>query len=577
MRWSHYFLHTAREVPSDAEAVSHQLMVKAGMLRRLAAGIYVYQPLAWRVISKLKAIVRREMNAIGSQEISMPAVQPAGLWRESGRWGKYGPELLRMQDRHGRDFCFGPTHEEVITDLVRHDVKSYRQLPVSLYQIQTKFRDEVRPRFGLMRGREFLMKDAYTFHADEDSLRESYEAMGRAYSQIIEACELDYTVVEADSGAIGGSMSQEYMVLADTGESVVASCSECDYGANVEKAESRVPAFDDDSGTSSSLEKVATPGLKTVPEVAEFLGVPPAKLVKTLVYTSDGGTVAVAIRGDREVNEIKLLNHLGGQFVKLADEKAVQEASSSPPGFTGPVGLPGDVPLLADFSVQGLENFVCGANEADTHYVGANWGRDAEPTEFVDLLQVAEGDGCPRCDGVLQLTRGIEVGHIFRLGSLYSEPMGCTFLDQNGQSHPMLMGCYGFGVSRMVAAAIEQSHDQDGIVWPMPLAPFQVLITALNPKDDAVREASDSLYRQLEENGIEVLYDDRDARPGVKFNDADLIGIPLRIVVGARSLAEGQMELSLRKDREKQTVAVSDVVARALEIVGAGKSRNIEV
>ena len=568
MRWSRYFLHTAREMPSDAEVASHRLMVRAGMLRRLAAGVYVYQPLAWRVIGKLAAIVRREMNAIGSQEVSMPAVQPAGLWRESGRWGKYGPELLRMQDRHGRDFCFGPTHEEVVTDLVRHYVKSYRQLPVSLYQIQTKFRDEIRPRFGLMRGREFLMKDAYTFHVDEESLRESYEAMGQAYGKIIEACGLGYAVVEADSGAIGGSMSQEFMVLADTGESVVARCDRCGYGANVEKAEGLPPVLDEEGAQPRSpLEKVQTPGLKTVPEVAEFLSVPTTKLVKTLVYESDEGAVAVAIRGDLEVNEIKLLNHLGSRFVKLADHNTVEEASSSPPGFAGPVGLAGDIPLLADLSVQGLENFVCGANEADAHYIGANWGRDAEPTEFVDLRQVAEGDGCPCCDGVLQLSRGIEVGHIFRLGTEYSESMGCTFLDRNGQSHPMLMGCYGLGVSRTVAAAIEQNHDEDGIIWPLPLAPFQVLIVALNPKDDLVREAGDRLYEELEGKGVEVLYDDRDERPGVKFNDADLIGIPLRVVVGARSLSGGKMEFSLRRDRQKQEMAVEDVVGRVMEIL----------
>jgi prolyl-tRNA synthetase len=567
MRWSRYFLHTTREVPNDAEVASHRLMARSGMIRRLAAGIYIYQPLAWRVFSKLMAIVRREMDESGSIELAMPAIQPSGLWKESKRWDKYGAELLRIQDRHGRDFCFGPTHEEVITFLVRNDVKSYRQLPVSLYQIQSKFRDEIRPRFGLMRGREFLMKDAYTFHADEASLAESYEAIGQAYRNILEACGLRYSTVEADSGTIGGSESHEFMVLADTGESVIASCESCDYAANVEKARG-VPPVEPASQEPVSREKVSTPGATSIAAVSELLDVPAERMVKTLLYKSDKGPVAVAIRGDQELNEIKLQNYLDAKYVRLADQDEIEAATSAPPGFAGPVGLKGDVQLLADLSVRGLDNFVCGANEADAHFVGTNWGRDAEPSQWLDLRSVKEGDGCPLCGIALRLGRGIEVGHTFMLGTVYSEPMGCTFLDANQESHAMEMGCYGFGVSRTVAATIEQNHDDDGIIWPIPLAPFQVLLMALNLKDDRVREAADELYELLVEAGLEVFYDDRDERPGVKFKDADLIGIPVRIVVGARGLAEGTVELSLRRDREKHLVAPTDVVARAVAEIG---------
>ncbi len=564
MRWSQYFLHTTREVPSDAEVVSHRLMVRAGMLKKLAAGIYTYQPLAWRSLKKLMEIVRREMDAIGSHELAMPAVQPAGLWQDSGRWEKYGDELLRIKDRHQRDFCFGPTHEEVITDLVRGEVKSYRQLPVSMYQIQTKFRDEIRPRFGLMRGREFLMKDAYTFHADAASLDEGYADMAQAYRNIFEACQLDYTVVEADSGTIGGKKSQEFMVLADTGESVVVSCPECEYGANLERAESRLPPAP--IGESRPLEKVETPGMTTVDEVAKFLEITPDQLVKTLLYETEKGTVAVVIRGDCAVNETKLLNHLDVLHLSLAGDETVRAATGAPPGFAGPIGLADDVTLVGDLSAQDRVGFVCGANEADAHFVGAQWGRDAEPEAWVDLREVREGEGCPRCDGSLRLTRGIEVGHIFQLGTVYSEPMGATFLDSEGQSHPMIMGCYGLGIGRTVAAAIEQNHDDDGIVWPLPLAPFQVLLAALNPNEEAVRSASETLYAELTEAGVEVLFDDRDERPGVKFKDADLVGIPIRIVVGARSLEDGNVELSLRSAaRERQSVATGEIVARVLE------------
>jgi prolyl-tRNA synthetase len=566
MRWSQFYLYTTREAPSDAEVVSHQLMVRTGMMRKLAAGIYTYLPMGWRSVLKLMAIVRSEMEKAGAVELSMPAIQPAELWEESGRWTQYGRELLRMQDRHDRSFCFGPTHEEVITDVVRRDIKSYRQLPINLYQIQTKFRDEIRPRFGLMRGREFIMKDAYSFHTEDASLDDTYEAMYRAYCGVFEACELDYTVVEADTGTIGGSWSHEFMVLADTGESVVVRCGNGDYGANVEKATTRLDPIAPDAEL-QLLEEVETPDAKTVEEVAGMLDVEPWRIVKTLLYETENGLVGAMIRGDREINEVKLLNLLGVIDLDLAAEEAVVAATGAPVGFAGPVGLE-SVRLIADESVRALTNFVCGANRADAHFVGVNWGRDVEPDEWADLLLVGHGDNCPVDSGALEQSRGIEVGHIFKLGCKYSEAMNCTYLDDQGESHPMSMGCYGLGIGRTVAAAIEQNHDEAGISWPRPLAPFEVLLIALNPSDETVGEAAERLYAELMERGADVLYDDRDERPGVKFNDADLIGIPVRIVVGARSLAEGSVELSLRNERShKIPVAVGDAVARALELL----------
>lgn len=557
MRWSRYYLHTTREVPRDAEVVSHRLMIRAGMIKKVAAGIYSYLPFGWRSIAKLMTIVRREMDAAGAIELTMPAVQPAELWQESGRWQKYGDELLRLDDRHDREFCFGPTHEEVITDIVRRDLSSYRQLPVSLYQIQVKFRDEIRPRFGLMRGREFLMKDAYSFHADAASLDESYQAMHDAYRRVFEACTLDYTVVEADTGAIGGSESHEFMVVAETGESAVVRCPSCGYAANVEKAVSR-PVTPPPAEEPREVETVATPGAHTVEQVSELLGVPPERIVKTLLYETEAGVVGVLMRGDREINEVKLANHLDAPEVRLAGAETVERVSGAPVGFAGPVGLAEEVRLIGDASVEGLTNFVCGANAADAHLTGVNFGRDVDLAEWTDLLLVRPGDGCPRCDGTLEGSRGIEVGHIFQLGTRYSEAMQCTFLDENGDSHPMIMGCYGLGIGRTVAAAIEQNHDDAGIAWPLPLAPFEVLLVAVNPDESRVQETADRLYAELTEAGVEVLYDDRAERPGVKFNDADLIGLPVRVVVGAKSLADGNVELSLRRDRERQAVPVAD-------------------
>jgi prolyl-tRNA synthetase len=565
MRWSQYYLFTTREVPNDAEVISHQLMVRTGMIKKVAAGIYTYLPFGWRSISKLMAIVRREMEAAGAAELQMPSIQPAELWQESGRWQKYGKELLRIKDRHERDFVFGPTHEEVITDLVRRDVKSYRQLPFNLYQIQTKFRDEIRPRFGLMRGREFLMKDAYSFHTNPESLDEAYKAMHRAYCRIFDACKLDYSAVEADTGSIGGSASHEFMVVAGSGESAVVRCPACGYAANVEKAETRrEPAGE--PHPAQDRQEIATPGKKAVEEVARFLKMAPKRIVKTLIYETEKGLVAALIRGDREVNEVKLAHHLDVERLELAGEEKVREATGAPVGFAGPVGLQG-IRIVADESVRNLTNFACGANKEDAHYTGVNWGRDVDLSDFADFLLVSGGDACPRCDGKLEAFRGIEVGHIFKLGTKYSEAMACNYTDEAGAELPMIMGCYGLGIGRTVAAAIEQNHDQDGIVWPRPLAPFEVLLAGLNPDDAEVRRVTEELYGQLQEKGVEVFFDDRDERPGVKFKDADLIGLPIRLVVGAKSLADGKVEISLRRDKAKHLVPVAEAVAKVLELL----------
>ena len=570
IRWSQYYLYTTREVPSDAEVISHQLMVRAGLIKKVAAGIYTYLPFGWRSLQKLMAIVRREMDRAGAVELSMPAVHPAELWQESGRWQKYGKELLRIRDRHDRDFCFGPTHEEVITDLVRRDVKSYRQLPFNLYQIQTKFRDEIRPRFGLMRGREFLMKDAYSFHTTAASLDEGYEAMRAAYRRTFEACGLDYTVVEADTGSIGGSSSHEFMVTAATGESAVVHCDACGYGANQEKAE-RGAWESGETSASAPMRMVATPGKTTIAEVSAFLGADPAKFVKTLLYETDKGeVVGVAVRGDREINEVKLQNAMPDALhLRLAPEESVKAVTGAPVGFAGPVGLKRAIRFIADESVRSLSGFVCGANEADAHLVDVAWSRDVPSglVEWKDLVLVGEGDPCPRCGAKLAISRGIEVGHIFKLGPKYSEAMGCNFTDEQGAEHPMIMGCYGLGIGRTVAAAIEQGNDADGIVWPLPLAPFEVLVVSLTPNDPASAAAAEALAAEIEAAGCDVLLDDRDERPGVKFKDADLVGIPVRAVVGGKSFAAGTIELSLRRDRVKTPVPVAEAGAKLRELV----------
>ena len=570
MRWSQSFIHTLREVPADADVISQKLMMRAAMIRKVAAGIYSYLPLGLRSIHKLETIVREEMNRAGAIELTMPAIQPAELWMESGRWQKYGKELLRIRDRHDRDFVFGPTHEEVITDIVRDSVSSYRQLPVNLYQIQTKFRDEVRPRFGLMRGREFIMKDAYSFHSSAESLDETYRKMHEAYTRIFERCGLEHVVVEADTGNIGGSSSHEFMVLAQSGEDVVVRCPGCQYGANVEKAEMSREAADGSDAPSKAMEPISTPEKKTIDDVASFLGVDRSSVVKSLLFDTDDGIVMVLVPGDRDANEVKVRNYLDTIRLELAGPDRIQGVTGGPEGFSGPIGL-SRVRILADESIRSMRNFVTGANKADTHFVNVNVGRDFDVADWGDFILVHEGDPCPRCRTSLEKYRGIEVGHIFKLGTKYSEAMNCTYLDEAGNRMPMIMGCYGLGVGRTVAAAIEQSHDDDGIIWPVPLAPFEVIVTSIGP-DANVQKAATDIYEILATKGIEVLFDDRDERPGVKFKDADLIGFPYRVTVGSKSLANGHVEWSTRRDREKHLASPDDAIRKVVEGVGAERT-----
>lgn len=567
MRYTQYLLPTLKETPADAEVISHQLMLRAGMIRKVAAGIYSYLPLGLRSIRKMENIIREEMARAGAIELLMPAVVPAELWQESGRWNDYGKELLRFRDRKETEFCMGPTHEEVITDIVRREIRSYRQLPLNLYQIQGKFRDEIRPRFGLMRGREFIMKDAYSFDLDEAGADRAYEKMYQAYRRIFERCGLKYRAVEAESGPIGGSYSHEFMVLAESGEDAIVSCDSCEYAANVEKAEIKSVAVSA-APPSEELKKVLTPARKTIEEVALFLEVAPERLVKTLiVQTDEGETVAVLLRGDRELNDIKLSRLLGCGWVELAPEEVVIKATGAPSGFAGPVGL--NLRILADGEVAAMADFITGANEKDAHLTGVNRGRDFTVETFADLRQAVAGDPCPRCGGHLESWRGIEVGHVFKLGTKYSAAMGATVLDDKGEERLLIMGCYGIGVGRTVAAAIEQNHDENGIIFPMPIAPFQVLVTMLNPNDETVKNAAEKLYGELLELGVETLLDDRDERPGSKFKDADLLGIPLRVTVGARGLKEGQVELQERRDGTRTMLPVADAARQLTEQVTA--------
>jgi prolyl-tRNA synthetase len=565
MRYSQYFIPTVKETPSDAEVVSHQLMLRAGMIRKLAAGIYNYLPLGLRAIRKVENIVREEMNRAGAIEILMPAVQPAELWQESQRWEQYGKELLRFRDRKEAEFCMGPTHEEVVTDLVRREVKSYRQMPLNLYQIQSKFRDEIRPRFGLMRGREFIMKDAYSFDVDEKAADLSYDRMYRAYRRIFERCGLKFRAVEADTGSIGGSYSHEFMVLAESGEDAIVSCNSCEYAANVEKAEARGGASPVHAEP-RPLEKVATPEKRTIEEVSAFLGVQPASMVKSLVLVADGEPVLALLRGDHELNEIKLKNLLDCKELEMASDEVVAKVTGAPTGFAGPVGL--KVRIVADLAVQGMRNFVTGGNAADLHLKNVNLERDFTVARFADIRNVVHGDSCPRCeDGNLEMWRGIEVGHVFKLGTKYSKSLRATYLDAEGKEQTIFMGCYGIGIGRTVAACIEQNNDANGIIFPIPIAPFQCIVSALNVKDDAVRTAAEEIYFRLIEEGVEVLLDDRDERPGFKFKDADLIGIPLRIVVGGKNLAEGKVELKERRGGVVDLLSPEEAVARVKGIV----------
>ncbi len=565
MRYSRAFIPTLKEVPADAEVISHQLMLRAGLIRQLSPGIYSILPLGYRVIKKIEQIVREEMDAADGQELELPIVHPAELWKESGRWEKMGPELLRFKDRRGRECCLAATNEEVITDLVRREVHSYRQLPLHLYQIRVKFRDEIRPRFGVMRGREFSMKDSYTFDVDEAGLERSYQKLYRAYSNVFRRCGLEFRAVEADVGAIGGSASHEFMVLADSGEDAVATCGGCDYAANVEKAEIAPPA----SGEAAAVpppEKVATPGVRSVGDVSRFLGVPASQVLKTLLYEGDGRLFAVVVRGDHEVNEIKLRNALGLSAVAQLPEERAPAAVGVHVGSIGPVGL--GLETVADAWVATVADGVAGALEDGYHLRHVVPGRDFRPARVLDIRTVVEGDPCPRCGGRFAIRRGIEVGHVFKLGTKYSAAMHCTFLDADGVEKPMIMGTYGIGIGRTMAAAIEQNHDKDGIIWPVPIAPYQVMLIPLNVHDDAQRSRAEALYDSLRRAGWEVLYDDRDERPGSKFKDADLIGLPLRIVVSDKTLAQGAAELKVRRTGEVRLVPLAEVEAEVGRLLG---------
>jgi len=565
MRLSRAFAPTLKEVPADAELPSHIYMVRGGFIRRVAAGIYDFLPLGWRVIQKIERIVREEMNRAGAQEVLMPACIPAELWQESGRWEKYGPELLRFKDRKGAGFCFGPTHEEVIVDMVRRDVKSYRELPLNLYQIQSKFRDELRPRAGLMRGREFIMKDAYSFDLDVEQAGTSYDTMYAAYERIFKRCGLEFRAVEADTGAIGGSRSHEFQVLADTGEDTIVACDACDYAANVEQAELKSPEGAGITGE-ATLEKVATPGARTIEEVTAFLDAPADRLIKTLIYMADDKPVAALVRGDRGLNEVALKKLAGATALYLAHESEVVAATGAPSGFSGPVGL--EIPIYADAELRGASGAICGANENDAHFTGVDLARDVSVTAFGDLRMAEAGDACARCEsGHYRVFRGIEVGQVFYLGTVYSEPMGCTYLDEGGDLKTMVMGCYGIGITRIASAAIEQNHDDDGMIWPMSIAPYEVNILPLQMNDDKVVQAAADLYEGLQARGIEAILDDRKERAGAKFKDADLIGVPLRIAIGKRSLEAGNVEVKWRSDAEAVMVPVSGAVDHIAKLV----------
>ncbi len=561
MRVSQFFLATLKEAPSDAEIVSHRLMLRAGLIRRLAGGIYSWMPLGLRVVRKVEAIVREEMNRAGALEVFLPAVQPAEIWEESGRWEKYGPELLRLKDRHKRDFVVGPTHEEVITDIARRELKSYRQLPVHFYQVQTKFRDEIRPRFGVMRGREFTMKDGYSFHADFDDLVREYRNMYDTYTRIFTRLGLRFRAVAADTGSIGGTGSHEFHVLADSGEDAIAYSPASDYAANVELAEALAPAVPR-GAPGEAMQKVPTPGKTRCEEVAALLGLPLERTVKAVAVMHDTEFVLLLIRGDHTLNEIKTQKLPGLDPFRFATDAEIVQHLGCQPGYIGPVGIDANIRVIADRAVAAMADFVCGANDAGFHLIGVNWGRDLpEPQLVADIRNVVAGDPSPDGSGPLAIQRGIEVGHIFQLRTKYSAAMKALFLDRDGRQQPFEMGCYGIGVTRIVGAAIEQNHDARGIVWPLPMAPFELAIVPVGyHKSAAVREAADRLYAQCREAGIDVLLDDRDERPGVMFADMELVGIPCRVVVGERGLRDGKIEVQGRRDEQASAVAVADAL-----------------
>ena len=548
MRVSKLYAPTLREVPAEAEVVSHQLMLRAGFMRKAAGGIYTYLPLAWRVLKKIERIVREEMDTKGSQELLMPIVQPAEIWQESGRWDVYGAEMFRLQDRHNRCFCLGPTHEEMVTTLIRGDVRSYRQLPLSVYQIQNKYRDERRPRFGLMRGREFIMKDAYSFDRDEAGLDKSYQDMYDAYTNIFTRCGLNFRPVEADSGAIGGSGSHEFMVIADSGEAEIVFCTSCDYAANVEKAE--LFPLEAQEEAMLTKEEVVTPDCKTIADVCAYLKLPVDHSVKAVAYNSEKGLILCFVRGDHEVNEIKVINTCGVIDLEMATEEQLA-AAGTVGGYMGPVGIDNKkVIVVVDATVMKMHNVCCGANKEGYHFINVNPGRDFTPTYVADIRLIQEGDPCPHCGGEVSKARGIEVGQVFKLFTKYSSALKATYLDENGKEQPMVMGCYGVGVSRTMAAAIEQNYDDNGIIWPIEIAPYHVLVVPVNTKDEASAAKAEEIYMQLKKVGLETVIDDRNERPGVKFKDADLIGYPLRVVVGPKTLTEGKLEVKIRKTGE---------------------------
>ena len=558
MRMSRMLMPTLKEVPSDAEITSHQLMLRAGMIRKMASGIYNQLPMGIRVFRKVEDIIREEMNAKRAQEISCALLVPAELWQESGRWDVMGPEMFRLKDRNGRDYCLGPTHEETFTHIVRNEITSYKQLPLNLYQIETKFRDERRPRFGVMRTRNFTMKDAYSFDADQEGLDKSYDDMFDAYTRIFARCELDNSPVQADSGAMGGSASAEFMVKSEVGEDEIVFCSGCDYAANIEKATSvNHKASTEEMKEMSEIE---TPNVHTIEELQDFFKMDAGQFAKTLIYYADGKTVAVVVRGDRDVNETKVANAIGGAVeFELASEDTIKAVTGAEVGFAGPIGIKADY-LFIDQEVVDQRNVIVGANKTGYHIQNANFGRDFEG-QVGDFRNVQEGDKCPKCGQPLEIMRGVEVGHIFKLGTKYSESMGATFLDQNGKSQPIIMGCYGIGVERTVAAVIEQHHDENGIIWPLAIAPYHVVVVPVNVKKEEHLENAEKIYKELEAAGVEVLLDDRNERAGFKFKDSDLLGIPMRITVG-KDIVDGKVEFKLRKEADKEIISVDEVLDR---------------
>lgn len=566
MRVSKMYAPTLREVPSEAEIASHQLLLRAGFMRKSTNGMYTYLPLAWRVIRKIEAIIREEMEEKGAQEIMMPIMQPAEIWQESGRWGAYGAEMIRLKDRHGHEYCLGPTHEEMVTTVVKSDVRSYRQLPLNLFQIQDKFRDERRPRFGLMRSRDFIMKDGYSFDRDEAGLDASYQAMYDAYTNIFNRCGLNFRTVEADSGAIGGNGSHEFMVLAESGEAEIVYCSECEYAADIEKAE--LHTIEAPAEEEKAVEKIATPNCKTIEAVCSFLKIPVDHSMKAVAFQSEKGLILCFVRGDHEVNEIKVVNTVGVTEVEMADPELLAKCGTVG-GYMGPVGLDAKkVIIVVDQSVMKMHNVCCGANEEGYHLVNVNPGRDFTPTFVADIRLMAEGDPCPHCGAPVKKARGIEVGQVFKLFTKYSKAMHATYLDENGKEQPMVMGCYGIGVGRTMAAAVEQNNDKDGMIWPVAIAPYEVLVVPVNVKDEASTAKAEEIYAALQKAGVETVIDDRKERPGVKFKDADLIGYPIRVVVGPKTLTTGELEVKIRRSGEVKMLPLdSDYIATIKEML----------